>query len=113
MRGLPSPRMFYLENCQVFPSRPTGSIAKGVYPLWGSFDLENGPVNPSGPTDSKTKVLTNIHEKFQQKQCRNFVSPKDSWTITQEIRQNEGFTCYGIYLTMKMGRFARRDQKDP
>ncbi|KAG5569183.1 hypothetical protein H5410_058949 [Solanum commersonii] len=40
---------------------------RGVYTLRGSFDLGNWPIFSSCPIGSITKVLTDIHEKFQQK----------------------------------------------
>ncbi|KAG5576319.1 hypothetical protein H5410_056453 [Solanum commersonii] len=46
-------------------------VKQGFYPLRGSFDLENGPVCPFGPTDSFAKVLTDVHEIFWQNDVRN------------------------------------------
>ena len=66
---------------------------RGVYLLWVSFDLENGPFWPSGPLGSIGKVFTDIQVKFLQKLGRNFGSPKNTWTIAQENRQK-----WGIYL---------------
>ncbi|KAG5576377.1 hypothetical protein H5410_056511 [Solanum commersonii] len=100
---------FDLENGPIWPSGPTGSIAK----LGGSFDLENGLVYPLGPTDSKTKVLAYVHKKIWQKRHRKFESPKESWTIAQENWQNEGFDYFGERLTLKMDQFASRDQPAP
>ncbi|KAG5576369.1 hypothetical protein H5410_056503 [Solanum commersonii] len=46
----------------------TGKLAKwGVYLLRGLFDLENGPICPSGLTNSIVKVSTDVHKKIQQK----------------------------------------------
>ncbi|KAG5588774.1 hypothetical protein H5410_049208 [Solanum commersonii] len=39
----------------------------GVALLRGSFDLENGSFSLRGPTSSIAKVLTDVHEKIQQK----------------------------------------------
>ncbi|KAG5627728.1 hypothetical protein H5410_012946 [Solanum commersonii] len=68
---------------------------------------------PSRPTNSITKVLTDVHEKFRQKSRRNSGSPKNLWTITHENWQNSGFTCSGAHLTLKMGWFGHRDQLAP
>ncbi|KAG5576467.1 hypothetical protein H5410_056601 [Solanum commersonii] len=68
----------------------------------GSFDLENGPVSPSGPTNSIDMVFTYVHEKKSG-------SPKDSWTIAHENWQNGRFTLFGARLTLKMGWFTRLD----
>ncbi|KAG5576425.1 hypothetical protein H5410_056559 [Solanum commersonii] len=45
-----------------------GKFAKrGVYLLWGSFDLENEFIFPSRPTSSIAKVLADVQEIFKQK----------------------------------------------
>jgi len=71
----------------------TRKLAKwGVYLLWGTFDLQNGTFWPCGLTGSIAKVLTDVHEIFWQKLCRNFRSPKIPWTISHDNWQNEGLT---------------------
>ena len=40
--------------------------------IWGYIELENVLVCRSGPTRSITKFLTDVHEKFQQKQKLEF-----------------------------------------
>ena len=79
----------------------------GVLLPWVTFDLQNETFWPRGLTGSIAKVLTNVHEKFAQKLCRNSSSPKSPWTIAHENRQNWGVSCSGAHLTFKMGRFGR------
>jgi len=78
----------------------------GIYLLRGSFDLENGPFWPWGPTVTIEKVLTDIQVKFLLEWGQNSGSPKNPWTIAYENRQNGGITCSGDRLTLKMGCFG-------
>jgi len=44
----------------------------GVYLLWGTFDLCNGKFWSCGPTDSRAKVLTDVHKNFFAKMRSKF-----------------------------------------
>ncbi|KAG5576301.1 hypothetical protein H5410_056435 [Solanum commersonii] len=63
-----------------------------------------------GPTGSIAKVLTDVHKIFRHKWRRTYGSSNDPLTIAHENWPNVGFTFSGARLTLKMGRFARRDQ---
>ncbi|KAG5576293.1 hypothetical protein H5410_056427 [Solanum commersonii] len=62
---------FNLENGPVFPLGPTGSIVKVFYQLRGLFHLENALVCLSGPTDYIAKVLIDVHKNFWKNHIRN------------------------------------------
>jgi len=93
------------------PKSPWTSTRKSakleVFLLWVTFDLQNGTFWPRGLIWSISNVLTDVHDKFWQKLCRNSRSPKIPWTIAHENRQNWGVSCSGEHLTFKMGRFGR------
>ncbi|KAG5576453.1 hypothetical protein H5410_056587, partial [Solanum commersonii] len=72
---------YYIDHLTLKMGRTQKLAKRGVYPLWVSFDLDNRLVCMSRPTGS----------------------PKDPWTITQENRQNKGFTCFKACLTLKIG----------
>ncbi|KAG5576353.1 hypothetical protein H5410_056487 [Solanum commersonii] len=55
-----------------FMNYSTRKLAKQmVYYLRGSFHLENGSVCRSGPIDSITKILTDVHENFDKNDIAN------------------------------------------
>jgi len=72
-----------------------------VFLLWVTFDVQNRKFWPRGLSRSIAKVLTDVHEKFWQKLCRNSRSPKCPWTIAHENRQNYGFSCPGHIWLLK------------
>lgn len=83
------------------------SVIWGIYLLWGLLDHQNGPFWPSRPTGSIANIIMNVHKKFRQKRRQNSLSPKRSWAIAYENRQNEMFTWSGARLTFKMDSFGR------
>ena len=70
----------------------------GVYLFYRSFELENHvPVFPSGPTDSITKVLTDVHENFRPKTRQNSESPKLHGLYYTKIEKMEVYLLWGSY----------------
>jgi len=59
-------------------------------------------------TGSIVKVLTNVHQKFWLKLCRNSRSRKSPWTIAHKNRQNWGLSCPGNIWPFKWNVLAVR-----
>ena len=71
-----------------------------VYLLWGSFELESGPICSSRPTSSITKVLTDVHENFKEK--HDEISNHQKFiNYNTRNRQNGGLPALGLVWTWK------------
>ncbi|KAG5576294.1 hypothetical protein H5410_056428 [Solanum commersonii] len=127
-----------LDHQNIHGLYSTQKLAKrGVYPLGGSFDPENGLLCLSGPIDSIAKVLPDVHEKITKrssvystrKLAKRVVYPfRGSFDIENGpvcqsgpigsmanvlMDQNKGFTHFGDPLTLTMGWFTYRDKPTP
>lgn len=84
----------------------------GVYLIWDLFELENGPIFPSGPIASINKVFINVYQKFLQKTFgisdHQNLMDYNTWTLAKW-----GFIYFASHFNLKMGLFDHRDKLTP